>query len=185
MNYRNNDKIFRNANDKYSSNQTMLAIYDAQLSEVDDTTTLIYQAFLNNFVKYCNIEGIRRFEAIFHIQADEVNDSMDLRRSRIYTKFAQLPPYTKIFMEQMLQELFGEDNYEFIVNNDEYKVFVGIETDIEGLIEETLKDIRQIIPANMILDTIVYVPYIHRYLQRHYTHNDLKEFTHEVLSQYA
>ena len=96
MNYRSNEKIFRAANDKYNGNQTMLSVYDAQLQELDWNDRLIYQAFLNNFVKYCDIEGIRRFEAMFDIKADEVNDTMELRRARIINKFAFQLPYTKI-----------------------------------------------------------------------------------------
>lgn len=185
MNYRNNEKIFRAANDKYSGNLTMLAIYNAQLQELDGNSSLIYQAFLNNFVKYANIEGVRRFETIFYIQADEENESIELRKTRIINKFAMQLPYTRIFVEQMLSTIFGEDNIEFDVQYNQYKVRVGIETDIQGLVEETLKDLRNIIPANMIIETILYEPYMHRYLKRHYTHEQLAEFTQGELSQYA
>lgn len=185
MNYRNNDKIFRAANDKYSGNQTMIATYNAQLSELDKNSDMIYRAFLNNFVKYANIEGVRRFEAIFNIQADEETESLELRKARILQKFTELPPFTKIFIEEMLTNLFGEDMWEFNIDYDHYKTFIGIETDIEGLLEETLKSLRQIIPANMIMETIIYVPYIHAYLKRHYTHSQLAEFTQGELSSYA
>lgn len=185
MNYRNTDKIFRNANDKYAENQTMLAIYDAQLSELGRNSDVIYRTFLNNFVKYCDIEGVRRFEALFYIQADEETESIELRKTRIWQKFTELPPFTRIFVEQMLEGLFGEGNWEFDVFGNEYRVAIGIETDIEGLIEETLKSLRQIIPANMIMETIIYIPYIHKYLRRHYTHDELKQFTQGELSQYA
>lgn len=185
MNYRNNEKIFRAANDKYSGNLTMLAIYDAQLQELDSNSSLIYQAFLNNFVKYADIEGVRRFEAIFYIQADEEHETIELRKARIINKFAMQLPYTRIFVEQMLSTIFGEDNIEFDVNYPAYKVRVGIESNIDGLINETMKDLRNIIPANMIMEQIIYQPYMHQYLRRHYTHNQLAEFTHGVLSQYA
>lgn len=185
MNYRNNEKIFRAANDKYSGNLTMLAIYDAQLQELDSNSSLIYQAFLNNIVKYADIEGVRRFEAIFFIQADEEHETLELRKARIINKFAMQLPYTRIFVEQMLSTIFGEDNIEFDVQYNQYKVKVGIETDIQGLVEETLKDLRNIIPANMIIETILYEPYMHRYLKRHYTHSQLAEFTQGELSQYA
>lgn len=185
MNYRNNEKIFRAANDKYSGNLTMLAIYDAQLEELDSNSSLIYQVFLNNFVKHADIEGVRRFEAIFYIQADEEHESLELRKARIINKFAMQLPYTKIFIKQMLQTIFGEGNTEFNVEYSQYKVKVGIETDIEGLINETMKDLRNIIPANMIIEKILYEPYMHRYLRRHYTHAQLAEFTQGELSQYA
>ena len=185
MNYRSNEKIFRAANDKYNGNQTMLSVYDAQLQELDWNDRLIYQAFLNNFVKYCDIEGIRRFEAMFDIKADEVNDTMELRRARIINKFAFQLPYTKINVRQMLDNLFGAENVEFNIDYPNYRVDVGIETSIDELVMATLRDLRNIIPANMILETIIYMPYVHGYLRKHYTHRQMQEFTQRALSQYA
>ena len=85
----------------------------------------------------------------------------------------------------MLSTIFGEDNIEFDVLYNQYKVRVGIETSIEGLVNETMKDLRNIIPANMIIETIIYEPYMHGYLKRHYTHEQMKQFTQGELSQYA
>ena len=185
MQYNRDKKVYRMANDKYSGNLTMLAIYDSQNKELNKTSALIYQTFLNNFLKHCDIEGVRRFEALFDIQANEETESIELRKERIRQKFAEYPPFTKIFVEQMLEYLFGNGNWEFIPDYNNYRVQVGIETDIEGLVEETLKDLRKIIPANMILETIIYVQYTHNYLKRHYTHSELEEFTQGELSQYA
>ena len=178
----NSDTIFRFAPDIYEENSTMLAIYDAQSKEVNNYEAIINRVFLNNFVKHCNIEGIRRFEAIFHIQADEENDSLELRQARVINKFNQLPPFTKIFVKELLKNIFGEDSYEFDVYYNTYKTKILIESTIDGLVSETFKDLRQIIPANMTMEEIVYYPYVHGYLKRHYTHEEMQQFTHGDLN---
>ena len=181
------DKILRFAPDIYEdeNNVTMLAIYNAQSLELNNYENIISRVFLNNLVKYCNLEGIKRFEAIFYIQADEENDTLEFRKARVINKFNQLPPFTKIFVKQMLEIVFGSEKYEFDIYNDAYKVKVAIESDIEGLVSETFKDLRQIIPANMIIEQKVYFEYLHGYLKRHFTHAELSELTQGELSQYA
>ena len=183
----NNPKIVhRLAPDIYTDNKTMLAIYDAQAKELEQYDAQIYQVFLNNLVKFCDIEGIRRFEAIFNIQADEENETLEYRRARIINKFTIQLPYTKITTKQMLDNIFGEENAQFEVIYNSYKVRIGIETEIENLIEQTISDLRrEIIPANMDIETIVYQRYMHRYLKKHYTHAEMKQFTQGELSQYA
>lgn len=182
----NDDRqIFRFAPDIYNQNETMLQVYERQHGEINQYEQLIIQSFLNNFVKKCNLEGVRRFEKVFGIQANEEEDTMELRKARIINKFAFHLPYTRIFVEQMLETIFGEGNSIFYVVYNDYKAKVDIETEIQGLVEETLKDLRQIIPANIIIEVILYEKYMHRYLKKYYTHNDLKQFTYGELSQYA
>jgi hypothetical protein len=181
----NNRPVLRLANDIYENNAEMLAIYNTQSDEISSYEAIIQRVFLNNLVKYCNIEGIRRFEDIFNIQADEVNESLELRKQRVINKFSQLPPFTKIFVQQMLEYIFGNEMWEFEIYYNNYKVKIGIESSIDGIVTETLKDLRQIIPANIIIEQIVYYPYTHGYLKRHYTHSELTQFKQEELSQYA
>ena len=61
----------------------MLAVYNSQSIEINNYTAIIQRVFLNNLVKYCDLEGIRRFEALFYIQADEENETLDYRKARI------------------------------------------------------------------------------------------------------
>lgn len=183
VNYSN--KVFRFAPDIYTDNETMIQVYKQQEQQLSNTESLVYQVFLNNYVKTCDLEGIRNFEKIFDIQADEKNDSMDLRKNRVLIKLSQHLPFTHIFVERMLANIFGEDKTEFRVLNNEYKTQVDIKTTIHGLVDETLKDLRQIIPANMIIEIILSEPYMHKYLAKYYTYGQLEEFTYGQLSQYA
>lgn len=183
----NNDirKIFRLAPDIYNENETMLEIYDRQRDSVDQYENLITRTFLNNFVESCDLNGIRRFEKIFGIIADEVNESFDFRKARIRNKFILQFAYTKIFLQQILEEIFGVDMYKLDIYENEYRVEANVETSIQNLVEQTFKDLREIIPANMIIEQLVATPYNHRFLRKHYTHADMQQFTQGELSQYV
>ena len=179
--------VFRFAPDIYDeeNNQTMLEIYRVQGTELNGYENIIYRIFLNNYIMLADIEGIRRFEAIYNIKADETTETIDFRRARLINKLATLPPFTKIFLEQMLNTIFGEDNVHIDIIYNEYRLQIMIDTDIENLFEETMKEIRQIIPANIILEEYQLTPYTHRYLNRYYTHQQMEQFDYNELSRYA
>ena len=181
----NNEKILRYAPDIYEDNKTMLEVYDQEKEEINAHEVLIVQAFFNNFIKTCDYDGIKRFEKIFNILADEINESLEYRKFRVINKFTSQLPYTRIFLERMLEGIFGKEYYELNIINNDYVAKVDIETTIDGLFEETMKDLRQIIPANMTIEQILIQPYTHRYLKKYFTHNELEQFTYGELSKYA
>ena len=144
----NDDRvIFRFAPDIYNENETMLQVYERQHGEINQYKNLILQTFLNNFVKKTDKNGIKRFEKIFGIQANEKEESLEFRQARVLNKFAYHLPYTRIFVMQMLEATFGKEYTVFEVVYDKYKVRVNIESEMKELIEETLKDLRNIVPA--------------------------------------
>lgn len=177
--------VTRFAPDKYSLNSDMLAIYNAQANEIDKIKKKIKTEYLNNFIKTCNIDGIRRWEKIFNILADEIKDSLEFRKARVLNKIIQQPPYTEIYLRIMLSDLFGEDKYTLQVDGKNYIIKVDIETNIDGLFEDTIDTLRVLIPANMELKVLQVQQFLHLYLQRNYTHQQLEQFTFGELSQYS
>lgn len=179
------EKVLRYAPDIYIDNDDMLAVYNGQKTEITIAGEKSYQAFLNNFVKSCDLEGIRRWEKIFNILADEINETLDFRKGRVINKLIQQPPYTKIFIEQMLEGIFGIGNYDVQIIYNDYIIKIYIETSIDGLYIDTFKNIQKMIPANMTIEAIQGEPYLHIYLQKKYTYGDIEQFTYGELSQYA
>ena len=181
-----NKNVYRFANDIYENNVNMLAIYDAEYEEINDYEKNLNQAFLNNFVVSCNEEGIRKFEAIFNILPDEENETLEYRKKRVIAKFSSRLPYTKFLLREILNEAFGEENVDLKIKYNDYEVEIGVENNPASLINRTIKELREeIIPANIGITQITYEPYMHRYLRKYYTHEDLQQFTQGDLSQYA
>lgn len=177
--------VFRLAPDIYNENKNMLDIYEAQKTELGRYEAIIYRIFLNNYVKHADLEGVRRLEAIFYIKANEATETLEFRKARLLNKFAFLPPFTKIYLNRLLNNIFGEGNVIVFIYYDERRLEVDIENIDEILINQIIKEIRQIIPANMILEKYQVIPYTHRYLRNHYTHRQMQQFTQGELSQYA
>lgn len=178
-------KVLRYAPDLYKKNADMLAVYDIQEIEIDRMDNKTRQAFLNNFVLTSDLEGVRRWEAIFNILADEVNENLDFRKQRILNRLLQLPPFTKLWIALYLEGLYGERKYDILIKYNEYYFWVAIETQDDTMYRQTLKDIRQIIPANMTLEALKLEKYLHWYLNRNYTYGELEQFTYGELSRYA
>ena len=68
-----NKKVFRYAPDVYVNNEEMLEIYDVQNQEIEQIENYSLKNFLNNFLKTCDVEGVRRFEKILDILAGLFN----------------------------------------------------------------------------------------------------------------
>lgn len=180
------EKVLRFApSDFYDENLDMLAVYRAQGIEVNVADKNSYQNFLNNFVLHCNLEGIRRWEKLFNILADEVNDSLEYRQHRVLQRLVMQPPYTKIFLNQMLTNLFGADKYSLQIDENLYKISIYIETSSDDLYNDTLNNIRIIVPANMTITAIMAEKYMHIYLEKNYTYEEMEQFTYGELSKYA
>lgn len=180
-----NEKVLRFANELYSSNREMLTIYNVQSQEVFLLNNKTLQEFLNNFVLSCDLDGIRRWEKIFNILADELLETLEYRQKRVLNRLVQQPPYTKIYLERMLSGLFGEDYYALKILNNNYIIKVTIETQIDGLYKDTIETLRQLVPANMVIEALQLEQYMHMYLTKHFTHEQLENLTYGELSQYA
>jgi len=179
-----NDIVFRFLNRLYSENITMNEIAETARNEINLAQINLETTFLNNFISPANMDGVQNYENILNIIPDASLESLEFRKSRIINRLAMSPPFTKHFLEQMLSIIFGPENFYFRIDYDNCSIYIDIETQISMLYDQTLNDIRQMIPANMKLISIMLVPFTHKYLNRHYTHDEMKQFTFGELSQY-
>ena len=177
-------KVRRYANDLYTDNKDMLAVYDAQCDELSKLEIQLNNAFNNNYVKSSNMQGVEQWEDIFNILHDS-SISIDNRKTVIINKLLQQPPFTKIWLAQYLARIFGEDMCIIVISYNDRDLYLAIETNDTNLLNDTMKDIRKLIPANMTLRKIQLEKYLHWYLKKNYTHKELRQFTYGELSKYA
>lgn len=177
--------VFRFLPNFCQRNQETLAIALAQNREMTQAQSEISRIFNNCFIETADIEGIRQYERLFNVIPDEALDTVEFRRARIINKLAWTIPFTRIFIEQRLNIIFGEGKWDLNIDYNNYTVYMDIETEIPALFEQAMDDMRQIIPANMLIISIVLLPFTHRYLNRRFTHDDMAQFTFGELSQYS
>jgi hypothetical protein len=170
---------------RYAENQTMISIYEAQQAEVDKVFAFIKDINKNNFITTADIEGILAYEKILGISADEINDDLELRRLRVINKLALRTPFTRIFLEQMLETIFGHGNWTLEIDPVALTMFMYVITDSPQIYNQTVSDIGDIVPANIEFSHAGEVPYTHIYLNTHHTHESMEQFTFGELSQFA
>ena len=122
-------KVRRYANDLYTDNKDMLAVYDAQCDELSKLEIQLNNAFNNNYVKTSNMQGIEQWEDIFSILHNS-SISINERKMTVINKLLQQPPFTKIWLEQYLTELFGKNMFVITISYNDRELYLAIETDI-------------------------------------------------------
>ncbi|RXI46257.1 hypothetical protein DP145_06675 [Clostridium tetani] len=106
-----------------------------------------------NFIDTATEYGVRHQEKLFKIRADLSNETLEFRKLRIKNRKIDKAPFTYRFLENKLNNLFGEDNYKLEVLNNEYVLKVEINTFDWNMFNEIVDNFRTIIPCNMILNS--------------------------------
>ncbi|RXM69438.1 putative phage tail protein [Clostridium tetani] len=106
-----------------------------------------------NFIDTATEYGVRHQEKLFKIRADLSNETLEFRKLRIKNRKIDKVPFTYRFLQNKLNNLFGEDNYKLEVLNNEYVLKVEINTFDWNMFNEIVDNFRTIIPCNMILNS--------------------------------
>lgn len=137
----------------YYDNRSMNSILDTEQIEIDKIKSQTLDAFHDNFALTATIRGIENYERILRITPDPATESIEFRRNRIIMRLGMFLPYTKFFLQEFLNGVFGDGNWNLVVDHLIYTIYIDVETNIYGLYEQTMKDVRELIPANLILFT--------------------------------
>lgn len=93
--------------------------------------------------------GLNRYEKIYNIQ----NDTTDIekRRFNILSKMNNRLPYTINWLKNKLNNIIGKDNYEIILDNNNYKIQIDVLALFEDIAVMLNKDLREQLPANLVV----------------------------------
>ncbi|RXM79256.1 hypothetical protein DP144_00125 [Clostridium tetani] len=106
-----------------------------------------------NFIDTATEYGVRHQEKLFKIRADLLNETLEFRKLRIKNRKIDKVPFTYRFLQNKLNNLFGENNYKLEVLNNEYVLKVEINTFDWNMFNEIVDNFRTIIPCNMLLNS--------------------------------
>jgi len=185
--FEDHNLVHRRANKKYDGNQTMQAIYTAQRLELSGLRAEFIQTFLNRFIATANLETILSWERILNILADPETEDLEVRRARVLNYISTNSPFTRIWLLQYLNEIFEGYETSLDIRYNEYTVPINVVSSdvvLMDIFEGLIEFLRNIIPANMVIETKLDMPYTHSYLAR-FTHYELQQFTFGELSQFA
>lgn len=164
-------------------NDTMDSIYSTQEDEINKLNETSMEVFHNNFVKTCDLKGVKKYEEILKIKPD-VDFDLEYRKQKILDKLTYRPPFTKQRFQSILERIWGVENFLFKILPDKFQVIIDINTNNPKYYISYSTIIRNVIPANMYL--ILSLQYTYLYLQRNYTYSKLNQsMTYEELSKYS
>ncbi len=108
-----------------------------------------------NFLETATAYGIKKYEAMFKINPDLLNEDLEFRRLRLKNKRLDRIPFTYRFLCNKLDNLFGEESYKLKLINDIYTLNIEINTFDWSIFNEIADNFRYIIPCNMVLHSVL------------------------------
>ena len=163
------------------NNDEMNNIYGVHKQEVERLHGSLGQIRLNAYIQSMDIKHIKLWEKILKIKADE-SYTLQQRRENVLNTLLFKPPFTRQRLGDTLYNIWGAGNYQFEIYPDDFRVVIDINTLDPVIYLQFTKLVRRIIPSNMFL--IFSIQYTYLYLERHYTYNQLQDFTYADLGQF-
>lgn len=108
---------------------------------------ILYENFLDTTTAY----GIKKYEVMFKISPDILNEDLDFRRLRLKSRKLDRVPFTYKFLCNKLESLFGKESYKLKLDNNIYTLNIEVNTFNWSLFSEIIDNFRYIIPCNMVL----------------------------------
>ena len=109
----------------------------------------IKKVFNNEFIEYCNEEGIKKFENILGI-FPEPTDGLEIRIVRVLTYWNSKIPFTwKVLINKMNQLCGSPSEYELNLDNNNYTLNIITKFDDAKKYNGLNRMLKSIIPANL------------------------------------
>lgn len=103
----------------------------------------------NQWVLTANVEGIEEYEKMFDILSDP-QDSLQLRRERVVNTLSNSPSFTFRYLKSRLDSFLGTGTYILTLLPNQYRLEFLVHAGEYGKLDELLKIIIEIMPANLI-----------------------------------
>ncbi len=123
-------------------------IYEIENETIDELWKEHIRAFRNGFINHADEIGIELFEKMIGITPNP-EDTLEIRRNKIYTKWNIQPPYTFRFLINFLSGILEKFEVKRDLNIQELRIITVINK--AGIITNLYNDLRKLIPANMTL----------------------------------
>lgn len=140
------------------------AIMETETPEFVKLSAAQRQMLNDQFVSTASESALKRYEQMLGIPRASA-DSLDDRRFKILSKLNNQLPYSMGWLRQKLDALFGTGNYQIIRDVSMHKLAVEADVQFEPVIVALYDDLRQSIPANLVLET--YIASSHPFAEYH------------------
>jgi hypothetical protein len=128
-------------------------IMESEEPEFKMLWNLFKKVFNNQFIQYCDEDGISKFEEMLGLHRYE-NDTLEIRIFRVLTYWNDQIPYTWRVLVNRMNQLCGIGNYELKPNFNNYELGVTTKFDDSKKYDELNNMLKTILPANLGFNSI-------------------------------
>ncbi len=128
-------------------------IMESEEPEFKILWNLFKKVFNNQFIQYCDEDGISKFEEMLGLHRYE-NDTLEIRIFRVLTYWNDQIPYTWRVLVNRMNQLCGIGNYELKPNFNNYELGVTTKFDDSKKYDELNNMLKTILPANLGFNSI-------------------------------
>ena len=128
-------------------------IMESEEPEFKILWNLFKKVFNNQFIQYCDEDGISKFEEMLGLHRYE-NDTLEIRIFRVLTYWNDQIPYTWRVLVNRMNQLCGIGNYELKPNFNVYELGVITKFDDVKKYDELNNMLKTILPANLGFNSI-------------------------------
>ena len=128
-------------------------IMESEEPEFKILWNLFKKVFNNQFIQYCDEDGISKFEEMLGLHRYE-NDTLEIRIFRVLTYWNDQIPYTWRVLVNRMNQLCGIGNYELKPNFNVYELGVVTKFDDVKKYDELNNMLKTILPANLGFNSI-------------------------------
>lgn len=138
----------------------------------------VQKVFDDQFVETATENGVKRWEKILKITPKASHTLAD-RKFVILTRLNEQLPYTTRILQQLLEQLCGQDGYVLSINHDLYELKILVELKSKNMVEAIGDLTKKVVPANM--DISIKIRYNQYYKLKNVRHIDLQTFSHDSI----
>lgn len=104
----------------------------------------------NQFLSTLTIECVKSYEKLLNIVPNPAIENLEFRRNRIKNRLTTMPPFTKNFLYDKLNDIIGKDKFNMYVDYENYTLYIESSADNQNWFIETQITIDSIKPANIV-----------------------------------
>ena len=130
----------------------MLELLDAESSQLNILDIEIDKIKKNQYVSTADETGVAMFEKILDITADTSAETLEFRKQRVINRFSTVESPTTKSLRNQLDILLGKNNYEISFDYDNYEMLLICHIGVRGGVDELLKTLIIVMPANILTD---------------------------------
>ena len=141
----------------YKNNLEMNNIINNEEAEFENNLKAnIDNSFLNTFINTANEIGIEQYEELFNIKPNIETDTLEFRKQRILSRLISQLPYTERYMINKLNEILGEDNWNYTLDYNNYSLVINSTIPGKSWLNELYDFLNRTIPCNIEYEVIIY-----------------------------